>query len=321
MASAGVHGQLTSSISAVPRAHRLARRPPPRRRSVWWSFTPRNPAATAAAARPGHVGGPVEPREARIRGDPRLGEPAQQLVHGHRAAAPTRSHRRCSTPLDREHAETRGGRRGACCRWSRSTSRSRSVGGSPTRRAAPTPADDGADAVGAPQRERPRPSPRRPSSVVTRTRTCFRSRAVQRDGGSVGFRESRGRTASTVAIFTRRVRGPGGRPLPRSARRRAAAGTRARASAPWRRRSRISVSSRSVGDGPGGAGGRLLPPHAVRRLDHEEDHERDDEEVHDRLNELPDAQHDGGFVAHRRLEDPADLGEVHAAERQADRAA
>jgi hypothetical protein len=50
-----------------------------------------------------------------------------------------------------------------------------------------------------------------------------------------------------------------------------------------------------------------------------EDDQRNDEEVDDRLDELPDAEHDGGLVSDGRLENPADLGEVDAPEEEAQR--
>ena len=44
--------------------------------------------------------------------------------------------------------------------------------------------------------------PTSPSSVVTRTSTCFPSPAVHGEGGSVGFQGIPSGTASTATIFT-----------------------------------------------------------------------------------------------------------------------
>ena len=75
-------------------------------------------------------------------------------------------------------------------------------------------ADDGADRRRRAERER-LAQPTRPSSVVTRTRICFPSRAVHGDGGSIAFQGIPRGTASTVAIVMGGLRAPSGRAAPR----------------------------------------------------------------------------------------------------------
>jgi hypothetical protein len=69
------------------------------------------------------------------------------------------------------------------------------------------------------------------------------------------------------------------------------------------------------GAGGGGSSRRIR----LTALTTHEDDQRNDDEVDDGLDELPDAEHDGGLLSDCRLENPADLGEVDAPEEEPDR--
>ena len=127
-----------------------------------------------------------------------------------------------------------------------------SVGGSPSKSGPSASCTTAQTAVGAPS-AKASPQPTSPSSVATRTSTCFPSRAVHGDGGSVGCQGIPSGTASTAAIFTGEPRGQVAARRRRPTRGGEKPGA-ARPSAPGGGGPGSPSRSRSVGDGPGGAG-------------------------------------------------------------------
>ena len=199
IASAGVHGQLTSSMSATsgPTASRAAAT---EARSVWWSFTPRNPCATAAAAARATSAGRSNRARLAYAGIRGWTRPPSSSYTGTPRTCPARSQSASSTPLIANMPRPRRPNR-SVARCSRSTSRSMSVGGSPSKSGPSASCTTAQTAVGAPS-AKASPQPTSPSSVATRTSTCFPSRAVHGEGGSVGCQGIPSGTASTAAIFT-----------------------------------------------------------------------------------------------------------------------
>ena len=143
IASAGVHGQLTSSMSATsgPTASRAAAT---EATSVWWSFTPRNPCATAAAAARATSAGRSNRARLAYAGIRGWTRPPRSSYTGTPRACPARSQSASSTPLIANMPSPRRPNR-SVARCSRSTSRSMSVGGSPSRSGAERVVHDRAD--------------------------------------------------------------------------------------------------------------------------------------------------------------------------------
>ena len=216
MASAGLQGQLTSSMSAI--AGPTASRGGGHRGEV--GLVELHAAESLRDRRrggPGHVGGPVEPRQARVRGDPRLREPAQELVHGHAAQLPRQVPQGELDAADREHAETRGGRRGACAGGAGPRAARGRSGGSPTRSGAERLADDGADRRRRAEREGLAPAHEPLVRRDADEHLLSEPRRPRRRADRVAFQGIPSGTASTVAIFTEELRGPGGRAAARYA--------------------------------------------------------------------------------------------------------